>query len=117
MSEVVNEAVCKQTAERSEHTVKKTLLLNPEKLRNVRMILGAPSDSEAIRILIEQALLTARRIQQRGTFGPDLDSSNYTPKKKRRFSLQGMIKNGQIKDEYLDEVKKIRERGLSNSAI
>ena len=62
-----------------EHTVKKTLLLNPEKLRKVRMILNASSDSEAIRMLIEQALAyeevlqAARRIQQRGTFGRDWD--------------------------------------------
>jgi len=62
-----------------EHTVKKTLLLNPEKLRKVRMILGAPSDSEAIRMLIERTLAyeeafqAARRIQQRGTFGRDWD--------------------------------------------
>jgi len=68
MSKVVN-----------EHTVKKTLLLNPEKLRKVRMILGASSNSEAIRMLIEQALAyeevlqAARRIQQRGTFGRDWD--------------------------------------------
>jgi hypothetical protein len=61
----------------NEHTARKTLLLNPEKLRKVRMILGASSDSEAIRMLIEQALayeealLAARRIQQRGTFGLD----------------------------------------------
>ena len=40
MSKVVN-----------EHNVRKTLLLNPEKLRKVRMILGASSDSEAIRML------------------------------------------------------------------
>ena len=63
----------------NEHTVKKTLLLNPEKLRKVRMILGASSDSEAIRMLIEQAiayeevLRAARRIQQHGTFGRDWD--------------------------------------------
>lgn len=66
MSKVVN-----------EYTVKKTLLLNPEKLRKVRTILGASSDSEAIRMLIEQTLAyeeafqAARRIQQRGTFGLD----------------------------------------------
>jgi len=99
----------------NEVTVRKTLLLNSEKLRKVRMILGASSDSEAIRMLIEQAiayeeaLQAARRIQQRGTFGRDLDSSNFKPKKKRRFSLQGMIKDGQVKDEHLDEVKKIWE--------
>jgi len=40
----------------NECTVKKTLLLNPEKLRKVRTILGAPSNSEAIRMLIEQTL-------------------------------------------------------------
>ena len=62
-----------------EHTVKKTFLLNPDKLRKVRKILGASSDSEAIRLLIEQALayeealLAARRIQQHGTFGRDWD--------------------------------------------
>jgi hypothetical protein len=68
MSKVVN-----------EQTARKTLLLNTEKLRKVRMILGAPSDSEAIRMLIEQALAyeealrAARRIQQHGTFGRDWD--------------------------------------------
>ncbi|MBM3235613.1 hypothetical protein FJZ31_04875 [Candidatus Poribacteria bacterium] len=68
MSKVVN-----------ENTVRKTLLLNTEKLRKVRIILGASSDSEAIRMLIEQALAyeealqAARRIQQHGTFGRDWD--------------------------------------------
>ena len=67
MSEVVNE----------HNNVKKTLLLNPEKLRKIRTILGASSDSETVRMLIEQALAyeealqAARRIQQRGTFGQD----------------------------------------------
>ncbi|MBC8234272.1 hypothetical protein H8E77_32385 [bacterium] len=61
----------------NEYTVKKTLLLNPEKLRKVRTILGASSNSEAIRMLIEQTLAyeeafqAARRIQQHGTFGLD----------------------------------------------
>jgi len=56
------------------HVVRKTLLLNPEKLERLRKLFEADSDSEAIRQAIDETLAyreslkAARRIQRRETF-------------------------------------------------
>lgn len=54
---------------------KKTLIVNPRKVKELRQLLGAENDSEAVRQAIDQALAykkaleAARRIQKRLTFG------------------------------------------------
>jgi len=59
----------------SERIVRKTLRVNPEKLGKLRGLVGAASDSEAVRQVIDEALAygealaAARRLQKRGTFG------------------------------------------------
>jgi hypothetical protein len=58
-----------------EPIVKKTLRVNPEKLARLRVLIGAATDSEAIRQVIDEALAyrealsAARRLQKRRSFG------------------------------------------------
>jgi hypothetical protein len=58
----------------SERIVRKTLLVNPDKLERLRVLTGAANDSEAVRQVIDEALAygealtAARRLQTRGTF-------------------------------------------------
>jgi hypothetical protein len=58
----------------NERIVRKTLLVNPEKLQRLRVLVGADNDSEAVRQVIDEALaygealVAARRLQKRGTF-------------------------------------------------
>ncbi len=57
-----------------EQTVRKTVLLNPEKVQRLRELFGVKTDSQAVRWAIDEtlayreALEAARRIQKRGTF-------------------------------------------------
>ena len=63
-----------------ERFVRKTLLLNPEKLAKLRVLVGAGNDSEAIRQVIDEALAysealsAARRLQKRGSFAREAAS-------------------------------------------
>ena len=59
----------------NEPVMKKTLLVNSQKVRELRRLFSAENDSEAVRQAIDQALAftkalqAARRIQKRSTFG------------------------------------------------
>ena len=61
-----------------EQTVRKTVLLNPEKVRRLRDLFGVKTDSQTVRRAIDEtlaygeALEAARRIQERGTFAREL---------------------------------------------
>jgi cephalosporin-C deacetylase-like acetyl esterase len=58
-----------------DNVVRKTLLVDPKKLEELRKLFKAKSDSEAVRRAIDETLAysdtlkAARRIQQRGKFG------------------------------------------------
>jgi hypothetical protein len=64
-----------KTEKENENLVRKTLRLNPKKVKKLREIYETKTESEAIRRAIEDKLAfnsmleAARRIQRRGTFG------------------------------------------------
>ena len=65
----------KKMAMKKGRVVRKTLLLDPDKLSELRSLFQASSESEAVRQAIDEALAysdalqAARRIQRRGEFG------------------------------------------------